>query len=96
VEVGVQSMIDEVLSFAQRGHCAADTVDAVSRLKGKKFQVGLQLMIGLPGDTYNRFLQTLDRVIELQPDFLRIHPTLVLKGAPLEMLWKEGRYSLCL
>lgn len=93
VEVGVQSMIDEVLSFAQRGHCAADTVDAVSRLKGKKFQVGLQLMMGLPGDTYNRFLQTLDRVIELQPDFLRIHPTLVLKGAPLEILWRGGKYS---
>jgi histone acetyltransferase (RNA polymerase elongator complex component) len=50
-------------------------------------------MIGLPGDTYDRFLQTLDRVIELKPDFVRIHPTLVLKGAPLENLWRDGRYS---
>jgi histone acetyltransferase (RNA polymerase elongator complex component) len=50
-------------------------------------------MIGLPGDTCDHFLQTLDRVIDLKPDFLRIHPTLVLKGAPLENLWKEGRYS---
>jgi histone acetyltransferase (RNA polymerase elongator complex component) len=50
-------------------------------------------MIGLPGDTCDRFLQTLDRVIELRPDFVRIHPTLVLKGAPLENLWREGRYS---
>jgi histone acetyltransferase (RNA polymerase elongator complex component) len=49
-------------------------------------------MIGLPGDTCDRFLQTLDRVIELNPDFLRIHPTLVLRGAPLENLWREGRY----
>jgi histone acetyltransferase (RNA polymerase elongator complex component) len=93
VEVGVQSMIDEVLSFAHRGHSAADTVDAVSRLKGKNFEVGLQLMIGLPGDTCDRFLQTLDRVIELQPNFVRIHPTLVLKGAPLEILWRDGEYS---
>jgi histone acetyltransferase (RNA polymerase elongator complex component) len=93
VEVGVQSMIDEVLSFAHRGHSATDTVDAVSRLKDKNFEMGLQLMIGLPGDSFDRFLQTLDRVIELQPDFVRIHPTLVLKGAPLEMVWKEGRYS---
>ena len=92
IEVGVQSMIDEVLFFARRGHCAADTVDAVSRLKDKNFEVGLQLMIGLPGDTLDRFLQTLDRVIELKPDFLRIHPTLVLKGAPLEDLWKTGEY----
>lgn len=93
VEVGVQSMIDEVLLLARRGHSAADTVDAVSRLKDKKFEVGLQLMIGLPGDTCNRFLQTLDRVIELQPDFVRIHPTLVLKGTPLENLWRAGEYS---
>ena len=93
VEVGVQSMIDEVLLLAHRGHCAADTVNAVSRLKDNKFEVGLQLMIGLPGDTYDRFVQTLDRVIELQPDFVRIHPTLVLKGAPLEDVWRAGEYS---
>jgi histone acetyltransferase (RNA polymerase elongator complex component) len=93
VEVGVQSMIDEVLLLAHRGHCAADTVNAVSRLQDKKFEVGLQLMIGLPGDTYDRFVQTLDRVIELQPDFVRIHPTLVLKGAPLEDVWRAGEYS---
>jgi len=93
VEVGVQSMIDEILFLAHRGHCAKDTVDAVYRLKNRNFEVGLQLMIGLPGDTCDRFLQTLDRIIELRPDFLRIHPTLVLKGAPLENLWREGRYS---
>jgi histone acetyltransferase (RNA polymerase elongator complex component) len=93
VEVGVQSMVDEVLFLAKRGHCAEDAVSATLRLKRQGFEVGLQLMIGLPGDTCNRFLQTLDRVVELKPDFLRIHPTLVLKGAPLEMLWREGRYS---
>ena len=93
VEIGVQSMIDEVLLLARRGHSAADTVNAVSRLKDNKFEVGLQLMIGLPGDTCNRFLQTLDQIIELKPDFVRIHPTLVLKGAPLENLWRAGQYS---
>jgi histone acetyltransferase (RNA polymerase elongator complex component) len=93
VEVGVQSMIDEVLLLANRGHWAADTVDAISQLKGWKFEVGLQLMIGLPGDSCDRFLQTLDQVIELKPDFVRIHPTLVLKGAPLETLWRAGEYS---
>ncbi len=93
IEVGVQSMIDEVLLLAHRGHCAADTVDAIARLKGEKFEVGLQLMIGLPGDTCDRFLQTLDQIIELKPDFLRIHPTLVLKEAPLENLWRAGEYS---
>ena len=93
VEIGVQSMSDEVLHLAHRGHGAEDTVSATSRLKRWGFEVGLQLMIGLPGDTCDRFLQTLDRIIELRPDFLRIHPTLVLRGAPLENFWREGRYS---
>jgi histone acetyltransferase (RNA polymerase elongator complex component) len=97
VEVGVQSMVDEILLLSKRGHCAEDTASATLRLKRRGFEVGLQLMIGLPGDTFDRFLQTLDRIIELKPDFVRIHPTLVLKGAPLEMLWRDGSYlPLCL
>ncbi len=92
IELGVQSMIDEVLSLSRRGHRAEDTASATLRLKQWGFEVGHQLMIGLPGDTCDRFLQTLDRVIELKPDFVRIHPTLVLRGAPLENLWKEGKY----
>jgi len=93
VEIGVQSMIDEVLSLSERGHSAEDTISAVPRLRDWAFEVGIQLMIGLPGDNFDRFLKTLDRVIEIKPDFLRIHPTLVLKGAPLENLWREGEYS---
>ena len=93
VEIGVQSMIDEILFLSRRGHCAEDTVDAIRRLIQQGFEVGLQLMIGLPGDSCDRFLQTLDRVIELKPNFVRIHPTLVLKGAPLETLWRGGEYS---
>jgi histone acetyltransferase (RNA polymerase elongator complex component) len=85
-------MIDEVLLLAHRGHCAADTVNAVSLLNQWGFEVGLQLMIGLPGDTFDRFLKTLDQIMELKPDFVRIHPTLVLKGAPLEILWMDGEY----
>ena len=93
VEIGVQSMIDEILLLSWRGHSAEDTIDAIRRLKQRGFEVGLQLMIGLPGDTCDCFLQTLDRIIELKPDFVRIHPTLVLKEAPLETLWRDGRYS---
>jgi histone acetyltransferase (RNA polymerase elongator complex component) len=92
VEIGAQSMIDEVLLLSQRGHSVADIFSATSRLKQCGFEIGLQLMIGLPGDTYELFLETIDRVIRLKPDFLRIHPTLVLRGAPLGILWKIGRY----
>jgi histone acetyltransferase (RNA polymerase elongator complex component) len=92
VEIGAQSMIDEVLSLSYRGHSVADILAATSRLKQWGFEVGLQLMIGLPGDTYELFLETVDRIIDLKPDFLRIHPTLVLRGSPLEALWETGRY----
>lgn len=93
VELGTQSMIDQVLFLAKRGHCAEDTISAVLRLRQWGFEVGIQLMIGLPGDTFDRFLKTLDQTIDLKPDFVRIHPTLVLKGAPLENLWRVGMYS---
>jgi histone acetyltransferase (RNA polymerase elongator complex component) len=93
VELGTQSMIDQVLFLAKRGHCAEDTISAVLRLRQWGFEVGIQLMIGLPGDTFDRFLKTLDQIIDLKPDFVRIHPTLVLKGAPLENLWRVGKYS---
>jgi histone acetyltransferase (RNA polymerase elongator complex component) len=93
VELGTQSMIDQVLFLAKRGHCAEDTISAVLRLRQWGFEVGIQLMIGLPGDTFDRFLKTLDQTIDLKPDFVRIHPTLVLKGAPLENLWRVGKYS---
>jgi histone acetyltransferase (RNA polymerase elongator complex component) len=93
VEVGTQSLEDKVLSLSRRGHAAEDTLKAVSRLKALGFEVGIHLMIGLPGDSREGFLETLDLVIGLRPDFVRIHPTLVLRGAPLETLWRSGEYS---
>jgi hypothetical protein len=86
-------MVDEVLNRSMRGHCAEDSTSAISGLKHGGFDVGVHLMIGLPGDTCDHFLHSLDRIIDLEPDFVRIHPALVLKGAPLEILWKSGKYS---
>ena len=93
VEIGGQSMDDEVLSLSHRGHFAEDTTSSTYRLKRWGFEVGIHLMMGLPGDSRDLFLKSIDRVIDLRPDFVRIHPALVLRGAPLETLWKEGRYS---
>jgi len=93
VEVGVQSMMDEVLLLSKRGHTAEDSASAILRLKHLGFEVGVHLMLGLPGDTCDKFLQSLDQIIGLKPDLVRIHPTLVLKGASLEVLWKSGEYS---
>ncbi len=93
IEVGIQSLSDEILLVSRRGHTADDSVSALKRVKDAGFEVGAHLMVGLPGDTLDSFLSTIDRTIELQPDFVRIHPTLVLKGAPLEKIWREGGYA---
>lgn len=80
VEIGAQSMIDQVLFLANRGHSAQDTFFAASQLKQWGFEGGLQLMIGLPGDTVDRFLETLDQIIDLKPDFVKVPSYIGAKG----------------
>jgi histone acetyltransferase (RNA polymerase elongator complex component) len=93
VELGVQSMDDVVLHRAGRGHTANDTGNAVALLKTCHFNIGLQLMPGLPGDSADTFMKTVDTVVELEPDFVRIYPALVIKDTPLEDLYRSGQYE---
>jgi histone acetyltransferase (RNA polymerase elongator complex component) len=93
IELGVQSMDDSVLALARRGHSSSDTKNAVDLLKKKSFNIGLQMMIGLPGDDESRSLYTAHRISELSPDFVRIYPTVVLAGSPLAVLYKKGKYA---
>ena len=92
IEVGAQSLDDEVLLHAQRGHTAADTARALILLSERGFKTGIHLMAGLPGDNRDRFHQTIDRVIALRPDMVRIHPTIVLRDTALAEAFREGRY----
>ena len=93
VELGVQSMDDEVLALSGRGHNAAHTTGAFRVLKRAGMAVGAQLMPGLPGDTAEKALASLDGVLKLRPDFLRIYPTLVIAGTRLETLYRSGAYT---
>ncbi len=93
VELGVQSMDDHVLARSQRGHRAADTATAVARLRQAGYDIGLQIMTGLPGDTRERAIATTQAVIALEPAFVRIYPTLVLAGSPLAADFRAGRYQ---
>ena len=92
VELGVQSMNDHVLRAAGRGHRATDTGSAVDLLKRRGYQVGLQMMVGLPADDDDGAMETARRIVALQPEFVRIYPTLVLKGSSLAQRLKQGRY----
>lgn len=92
VELGVQSMDEAVLERSRRGHTAADTRRAVCRLKGRGFQIGLQIMAGLPGDTREKTLATGRAITGLAPDFARIYPTVVIRGSALARWYEQGRY----
>lgn len=93
IEVGAQSMDDTVLALSRRGHTAAHTRDAVRQIKAHGLQVGLQIMPGLPGDTPTCILETGRNVAELQPDFVRIYPTVVVKNTLLEKWYASGRFT---
>ncbi|GFO68155.1 radical SAM protein [Geomonas limicola] len=92
VELGVQSMNDEVLQLSGRGHASQDSEQALATLKGRGFRVGVQLMPGLPGDTLENSLTSLKRVLQFAPSFLRIYPTLVVEGTELAELYRRGSY----
>jgi histone acetyltransferase (RNA polymerase elongator complex component) len=92
VELGVQSMDDEVLLLSNRGHTSRQTVDAFRALRNRGFNVGAQLMPGLPGDSQELFLETIDKVIALKPDMARLYPTLVLRGTKLSQWYDQGKY----
>jgi len=92
VELGVQSMDDRVLSLSQRGHTADDTVKAVRMLKDHGFRVGIQLMPGLPGDSKENFLATIEKVLALEPHMARLYPALVIKGTGLARMYAKGAY----
>jgi histone acetyltransferase (RNA polymerase elongator complex component) len=93
VEIGAQSFVDEVLRFAQRGHDAASIIHAVTILKKNGFRTGLHLMIGLPHDTKEGFIYSVEKTKELKPDTVRIHPTLVFKETGFAKEFREVRYQ---
>ncbi len=93
VELGVQSLVDEVLKKTGRGHSVADTLTATRLLRKYPFQVGYQLMLGLPGDNRSFARLTVEKAVAAAPDFVRIYPTLVLKGTILATWYKEKKYQ---
>ncbi len=92
VEIGAQSMVDEVLQLSNRGHRASDVSAAMEMLKDRGFQTGIHLMAGLPGDSQLGFEYTIARTIALKPDMVRIHPTLVLQDTRLAEIFLNGAY----
>jgi len=92
IELGVQSMDDSVLTLSGRGHTASDTNKAVELLKQAGYEIGLQMMIGLPGDSTEKAISSGKKIASLLPSFVRIYPTVVFSKSPLATLYYKGKY----
>lgn len=93
IELGVQSLNDEVLKLAGRGHTKAEVYSASKLIKEYGFTLGHQIMPGLPGDTFERDMDTVERVISIKPDICRIYPALVIKDTPMEVMYLRNEYK---
>ena len=92
IELGAQSMCDEVLRLNNRGHNATDVKKASELIKSYGFSLGLQMMTGLYKSTYETDKFTAEEIIKLKPDTVRIYPTITLSGTHLENLVISGEY----
>ena len=93
IELGAQSMSDRVLALAKRGHTAAHTAGAAGQIRLKGFQLILQLMAGLPGDDRAGFVQSVKKVVALQPNGVRLYPVAVLPETELAEQYAAGNYT---
>ena len=93
VEIGAQSMFDDVLEKSARGHTAKDVMRAVRILKSMNFTVGVHLMAGLPGSSFYKDVRSAEIVADMGVELARVHPTLVFRGTELERMMESGSYK---
>jgi len=96
VEVGVQTTYERINREMHRGHGTADSIDANQRLRDAAFKVGFHMMPGQPGMSKEMCLEDFRRLFEHEnwkPDYLKIYPTLVVRGTATYDWWYKGEYE---
>lgn len=93
IELGVQSMDEMVLKMSNRGHGDKEVYKSSSLIKEYGFTLGLQMMIGLPGDDEEKDTYTAKEFVKIGPQMVRIYPALVVKDTYMERMYKDGRYE---
>ena len=92
LELGLQSAFDATLERVNRGHGFADYQAAVKAARGRGLPVCTHLIVGLPGEIPEDSLLSLERVLALGVDGLKVHPLHVVKGTRLANQWRRGQY----
>jgi len=93
IELGVQSFDDNVLAMSNRGHTVKQTIEACQLIKTNGFSLGIQLMIGLPGDSKEIAYHSAIKTVNIKPDFVRIYPTVILEGSQLATMYRQNIYK---
>jgi histone acetyltransferase (RNA polymerase elongator complex component) len=93
IELGVQSFDEEVLSLSNRGHSRESVFRAAELIKSYGFELGLQLMIGLPGDTFEKAIQSALETVKINPSITRIYPTIIIQDTELANMHQRGEYN---
>lgn len=93
IELGVQSLNDDVLLKSGRGHTKEDVYKASALIKQYGFILGHQIMLGLPGDDFEKDRATASEIIKMKPSIARIYPSLVVKDTPMERMYIQKAYE---
>jgi len=92
IELGIPTFNDDILRKLNRGHTVEDLYRAYKRLKQEGFCLALQVMVGLPHESVEDTIRTVENIITLHPDYIRIYPLAIIEGTPLWIDYKEGRF----
>ena len=96
VELGVQTVYDEIYDIVHRGHTIEDVIESTRILKDYGFKIVYHMMLGLPGTNREMDINAFKEIFQnenFRPDMLKIYPTLVIKGSKLYDDWKNGKYE---
>ena len=93
IELGIQDFSDEVLTQSKRGYKQAQAIAACKLVQEYGIKLGIQIMPGLPGFSEQSLAITQNLILELKPEYVRIYPTVVLKGTKLADLYATGEYQ---
>ncbi|MDQ0148918.1 elongator complex protein 3 [Eubacterium multiforme] len=93
IELGIQSLDDEVLVAAGRGHTVLDALNASKLIKEYGITLGHQLMPGLPKSDPEKDIKSAMDSLKMKPDIVRIYPSLVIKDTPMEKMYLMGDYN---
>ena len=92
IELGVQSFDDEVLLKSNRGHDSRVIYESSRMIQSYGFELGLQLMIGLPCDTAEKDIFSANELVKIKPSIARLYPTVVIDGTELHRMHLDGEY----